>query len=515
MSESTTTADTFDVAIVGYGPVGALLASLLGRDGVRTVVLERDREIYRLPRAVHFDHEIMRIFQSVGIAGELADNTAPLEGCDFLNADRHILFRFDLSQEITHQGWRQDYMFHQPGLEAVLRASVAKREGVVVRLEHEVTDVDEHANHVALAVRDTVGGASSTIRATYVVGCDGANSFVRKRAGLQLTDLQFDEPWLVVDATIDKPRRDLGLSGPMIQFCDPARPVTFVPVVGPHVRWEFMLRPGETKEEMLRPDRVEELISRWVDPHQVKVIRSAVYDFHALVAREWNTRRVFLAGDSAHQMPPFLGQGMCSGIRDAANLAWKLKLVLRGGAAESILATYQSERDPHVRSIIEIAIAMGRVICTQDPAAAAARDAELLSRPQREPPVPGMPGLGQGLLQAGADLAGKLGLQARVRGPNGDPALLDDAVGPGFVLITTENPSSLREPARRVLAGTGTRLVIVDTHSDIDGAYRAWLQRHGCDAVLVRPDHVIFGAAGGSDACSRLLEELGRQLGGG
>jgi 3-(3-hydroxy-phenyl)propionate hydroxylase len=502
----------YDVAIVGYGPVGALLANLLGREGVGTVVLERDREIYRLPRAVHFDHEVMRIFQSVGIAGELVNDTAPLEGCDFLNADRQVLFRLGLSQEVTHQGWRQDYMFHQPGLEAVLRAAVSRHPAVSVRLEHEVTDLRESDDHVTLAVRDAVSGESGTIRARYVVGCDGANSIVRKRSGLTLTDLRFDEPWLVVDATIARPRRELGLSGPMIQFCDPARPVTFVPVVGPYIRWEFMLRPGETKEEMLRPERVDELIAKWVDPHQVKVIRTAVYDFHALVAKDWSTRRVLLAGDSAHQMPPFLGQGMCSGIRDASNLAWKLGLVIRGAASESILATYQSERDPHVRAIIDVAIAMGHVICTQDPAAAAARDAELLSRREREPPVPSMPGLGSGLLQAGSEAAGKLGLQARVRGDDGAPALLDDVVGPGFVLLVHGVVAPLSERALRVLEQTSARLVSIDAHFDVEGAYRAWFQRHACDAVLVRPDHVIFGTAVGEDAAPRLLEQLGEQL---
>jgi 3-(3-hydroxy-phenyl)propionate hydroxylase len=291
-------AEMYDIAIVGYGPVGALLADLLVRDGFRVVVFERDRDIYRLPRAVHFDHEIMRIFQSVGLAEDLLIDTAPLEGCDFLNADRKVLFSLGLEQGITHQGWRQDYMFHQPGLEAVLRASVAARESVTVHLEHEVTDVREQDDHVEVDARDAVRGDATTIQARYVVGCDGANSFVRKRAGLKLNDLEFDEPWLVVDAKIARSRQELGLPQLAIQLCDPARPVTFIPVAGPYIRWEFMLRPGESKEEMLRPEQVDELISKWTDPRRVEVIRMAVYDFHALLAKDWNTRRVFLAGDS-------------------------------------------------------------------------------------------------------------------------------------------------------------------------------------------------------------------------
>jgi hypothetical protein len=208
-------------------------------------------------------------------------------------------------------------------------------------------------------------------------------------------------------------------------------------------------------------------------------------------------------------MPPFLGQGMCSGIRDAANLAWKLSLVLRGAASESVLATYQTEREPHVRTIIEIAIATGRIICTQDPALAAARDADFLSRSEREPEVPAMPSLGKGLLQAGSDLAGKLGLQARVRGNDGAPALLDDVVGPGFVLLVRGRQRPFSDRAQHVLDRIHARMVPIDSDFDVDGAYGRWFERHACDAVLVRPDHVVFGAAAGDESASRLLEELG------
>lgn len=503
----------YDVAIVGYGPVGAVLANLLGRDGLRTVVFERDREIYRLPRAVHFDHEIMRIFQSIGLSEDLLPGTAPLAGCEFWNGERKVLFRFGFGQHTTHQGWRQDYMFHQPSLEAALRAAAARRSSVQTHVGWEVTRLEEREDHVALEAADLASGETRAIRARFVVGCDGANSFVRKRAGLALDDLEFDEPWLVADATIAKPRAELGLPVPAVQLCDPARPVTFVPVAGPYIRWEFMLRPGETREEMLRPEKVAELISAWTDPGEVGVIRTAVYDFHALLARQWNTRRVFLAGDSAHQMPPFLGQGMCSGIRDVANLAWKLGLVLRGAASEEILSTYAAERGPQVRAIIQVAIDMGRIICTQDAEAAAARDAGFLAQASRDTRPPELPAVGGGLLQPGSALAGKLGLQALVSGRGGSPQLLDDAVGPGFALLVraAESPP-LRPAARRLRDAIGVHVVPVSPAFDVDGAYAKWLDRNGCDAVLVRPDHLVFGAATGPGAASELLEQLGEAL---
>jgi 3-(3-hydroxy-phenyl)propionate hydroxylase len=508
-----------EVVVVGGGPVGALLAGLLGRDGLCTLLFEREREIHPLPRAVHFDHEIARILQSVGLPPDGLPDTAPIEGCEFWSAGRELLFRLPLEQGVTDQGWRRDTMFHQPALEAALRDAAARQGSVSLRLGHEVTELEEQGDHVALGVRDRASGATRRVRARFVVGCDGAGSFVRKRAGLPLDDLAFDEPWLVVDARTSKPPAELGLPVPLVQLCDPARPVTFVPVAGPWIRWEFMLLPGETREEMLRPERVAELISAWTDPRHVEVVRTAVYDFHALVAKRWGTRRIFLAGDAAHQTPPFLGQGLCAGLRDAANLAWKLRLVLRGAASEAILASYQSEREPHVRALIGVAIAMGRIICTLDPAVAATRDAQFLARSERAIPVPPLPRLGPGLFQPGSPAAGSLGLQARVRGRDGRPALLDDALGPGFALLArapaaaADGEAALSTAARRVLGSISGHLVAIEPAFDVDGAYAAWLDRLGCDAALVRPDHVVFGTASGPDAASALLEALGERLG--
>jgi 3-(3-hydroxy-phenyl)propionate hydroxylase len=505
-----------DVAIVGYGPVGAVLANLLGRDGLRVQAFERDREVYKLPRAVHFDHEIMRIFQSIGLRDTDFPDTAPILGYEFLNGDREVLFRYGIDLEVNHQGWKPDYMFHQPDLERVLRATAERRESVAVHLEHEVTRVEEKEGHVELEVRDLAaagGPASRTLRARFVVGCDGANSLVRKQAGLTLDDLEFDEPWLVVDATVEKPPVELGLPRTPTQLCDPARPVTYVPVAGPYIRWEFMLLPGETKEEMLRPERIAKLIAEWTDPAAVTVIRSAVYDFHALVANGWGTRRVFLAGDSAHQTPPFLGQGLCTGIRDAANLAWKLRLVLEREAPLALLDSYQPEREPQVRALIGIAVGMGKVICILDPAAAAARDADFLARSERNFDSPPFPPIGPGVRLAEGELAGGLGLQARVQRPGGEATLLDDAFGPGFALIARgPHAPELSAAARDVLARVGGALVCMGPDVDVDGAYARWLERNDCDAVLVRPDHVVFGSARGPDTASTLLEELGHHL---
>jgi 3-(3-hydroxy-phenyl)propionate hydroxylase len=524
----------FDVLISGYGPVGALLATLLGRRGIRTAVFERDREIYRLPRAVHFDHEIMRIFQSVGLKEEYLPETASILGYEFWTAERELLFRFPVGQELTQNGWRGDYMFHQPALEAALRSAAESNPSVEIFLEHEVTALAEDTDGVTLTVRDLRDGNMRNLRAAFVVGCDGANSCVRKLTGLTLEDLAFDEPWLVLDAKISKPLQELGLPSQPTQLCDPARPTTFIPVAGPYIRWEFMLRPGEDREEVVRPENLDRMLAEWTDPAELEVIRTAVYDFHALVAERWNTRRVFLAGDAAHQTPPFLGQGMCAGMRDAANLAWKLALVLRGMASPKIFASYQEERSPHARQIIEIAVNLGRIICTQDPEVAKARVAQWLGLPSRDLETPSFPHIEKGLLcsgvdASGAELAGRPGLQARVRSSGGSTSRLDDVIGPGFALLAGgATAPELSAAARRSLEAVGGVIAWIPPSGggsasdsslplhrleDVDGAYAAWFADCGCDAVLVRPDHVVYGAGSGPDAASQLLEDLAVQLG--
>jgi 3-(3-hydroxy-phenyl)propionate hydroxylase len=274
-----------------------------------------------------------------------------------------------------------------------------------------------------------------------------------------------------------------------------------------------MLRPGEDKQSMLDRARVRDLIGGWIDADRVELIRSAVYDFHALVAKDWSTRRVFLAGDSAHQTPPFLGQGMCAGMRDAANLGWKLAMVLGGTASPRILQSYQPEREPHVRGVIETAIAMGRIICTLDPDAAQARDASWLARSDRLLSAPELPGIRTGIVFRDNPMSGTLGLQARIRDESGRIALLDDVVGPGFTLLQRSHGASpLCPEARAFFERIGGKSIEIGPEMDVDRAYARWFDEHGCDAVLVRPDHQVFGAACGDAAGSDLIDSLAAQI---
>jgi 3-(3-hydroxy-phenyl)propionate hydroxylase len=446
-----------DVAIVGCGPVGAVLGNLLGGLGVRVAIVERETEVYRLPRAVHFDGEIMRVFQSIGLAEAIAPCSAPITGMDFVDASGTRLMGYVAPPGVGPSGWASDYMFHQPDLERALREALDRYPEVELRLGTEVRALAPQDDHVEVVLPAT------TIRATYVVGTDGARSLTRAAIGSTLDDYGFDQPWLVVDAVR---RRPLDLPTAVVQYCDPARPATFVPPGGPHCRWELMVLPGEDEQELLDPGRVADLLAPWIAPDDVEITRAAVYTFHALVAREWRRDRLLLAGDSAHQMPPFLGQGMCAGIRDAANLAWKLAAVLQDGAPDRLLDTYQSEREPHVRAVIESAVAAGSIIQTTDPGLAHDRDELLRADGGAEPPELALPPLGPGVHRsAGVPLPQCDGSDARL--------------GPGPTLVA----------ARPV----GIDGVVVLPH------LADWLSARDADVALVRPDRYVFGTAALAD----------------
>jgi len=382
-----------DVAIVGYGPVGAVLANLLGQAGLDVVVVEPTLDVYHLPRAAHFDDEAMRVFQGIGLAEAVLPHTTPVLGMDFVTADGEVLFGFSSEDRPKRHGWEAGYMFHQPGLERTLREGVERFPAVEVRLGHEVVGLTQTGDVVTLAVRELATGTDTGVRARYAVGCDGARSFVRRALGIDLDDQGFDQPWLVVDTLL---RDDATCSLPerVLQICDPARPATFVPNAGRHRRWELMAM-GETPEELLEPATIARLLAPWVTVgRDVDIERAAVYSFHALLATEWRRGRVLLAGDAAHQMPPFLGQGMCSGIRDAANLAWKLAMVLDGRASDQLLDTYQPEREPHVRAITELAVTLGGILQTTDTEVAKARDEGFRTGGGHGPPEAALPPLG-------------------------------------------------------------------------------------------------------------------------
>jgi 2-polyprenyl-6-methoxyphenol hydroxylase-like FAD-dependent oxidoreductase len=495
--------EIFDVAIVGYGPVGAALAILLGQLGRRVLVLERHLKPYPLPRAVHYDHEAARILQACGVAERCSKIVEPAEIYEFQNAERRPLIRFGrIGNGVS--GWPQSSMFSQPDLEAVLFDRVEEIPEITVRRGASVVDVVDDGDQVVVHLE---GGDAA--RAGYVVGCDGANSIVRQRTGIPITDRAFFYDWLVVDVVFNEPRVFDPLN---VQICDPARPTTVVSGGPGRRRWEFMALPGESIEFLNDEATAWRLLEPWDARADNAVLeKHAVYRFQARWVEEWRLGRVLLAGDAAHQTPPFAGQGLCTGLRDAANLAWKLDLVVRGLAPNALLDTYGRERGPHAEAVIELAMDMGKLICVADAAEAAARDEAFLATYDGSvTDVPPFPVITDGVVLPGAPGAGELFIQGDVDSPNGRKRF-DDAVGAGFRLITTAEPI-LDPDTREWFAGVGGLVVALGCGDsklvDADAAYRSWLADHIAVAVLQRPDFAVFGTAATPSDITPLLRAL-------
>jgi 3-(3-hydroxy-phenyl)propionate hydroxylase len=453
------------------------------------VVLERDAEVFPLPRAVQIDHEGLRILQEIGCADEILAHSVLNDGLDFLTADRRTLMSATVPP-LAPTGWPSSVFFHQPTFESVLRSTV-EAGGVEVRLGSGVEAVDQDDEGVEVRLAD--GG---TLRARFVVGCDGARSMTRKAIGTGLVDTGFEESWLVVDLVVtgDVP----GLPTRCLQICDPARPHTRVPMPEPRFRFEFMLLPGETEEEIRRVDTIDELMSAWIDPRLVEVERSAVYTFHGLVASTWRDRRVLLAGDAAHQTPPFLGQGMCAGLRDAANLAWKLAAVIVGASPDALLDTYQVEREPHAQAVIDAAVGFGQLICLTDVDAARQRDDALLADYSGESTAPDfIPALLEG--PAIGPGGGRLSPQPRVMGE-----FLDDRVGTSFLLATTDP----LDPASPTARWWSERAVLLDAAST--PVLRELLE--GFEACVIRPDRYVMARGGVDEVTAFAVAALGSSL---
>lgn len=470
----------FDVGIVGYGPVGAMLANLLGQHGLTVALFEREGAHYALPRAAHFDGEIMRVFQAAGLADELLPQLRVNAGMRFVDAAGAVLIDWPRPQEIGPQGWHPSYRFHQPDIEAVLRRGVRRFAGHREMFRTDVFALEQDADGVLVRYEDLTRGAYTAVRCNWVVGCDGARSTVRRFMDVALDDLGSHERWLVIDVIMHALSERL--SDFTLQVCDPRRPTTVARGVGMRRRWEFMLMPGDNPATITCPEQVWRLLERWIGPDDAEIERAAVYMFHAVSAQDWRRGRLLLAGDAAHQMPPFLGQGLCSGMRDAANLAWKLAAVVRGRAGPDLLDSYETERAPHTRAYIEQAVRLGGLVQLTDPEKVARRDRDMAMNPQLMASI--TPRLGSGLHGGAVAPAGTLAPQPRLR----DGRLMDDAVGQRFGVITAT--SLWNEMTPEDLDGLDDSVLAV-----LPGEGQDWLRDLGASAIVVRPDRYVLGSA--------------------
>ena len=485
--------ESVPVVIVGAGPTGIAAATLLAQYGVRCLVLERWDDVYPQPRAVHLDDEVRRIVARLGISDEFAAISRPATGLRLLSPEFDVLAQFHRDPTESVHGFPQANMFDQPEFEALLRRNLKNYPAATIRGNCEVTKIDQtELGRVRVTYADRATGDGHIIDAGYVLGCDGANSVVRSSIGTAMHDLRFEQRWLVIDLATDI---ELDQWDGVHQVCSPERAATYMRIGTTRYRWEFRLLPGETADDYRSCAALRGLISPWIGhvaDANLELVRVAEYTFRAQLANRWRDRKVFLLGDAAHLTPPFVGQGMGAGLRDAMNLAWKLAGVLDGTLTDSILDTYQQERRPHARMLIGLALGMGWSMTAGGRVGDAIRRTVI-------PRLHLIPGMRTRIVNSRTPALRRSALVVKSHRPRQlagalcpNPVLpqgvrLDTVLGNGFgVIATTEFTAQQREQLRQ----RGATALTAERTSKIG----LWLQHAGATAAIVRPDRTVMQA---------------------
>lgn len=501
-----------DVLVVGMGPVGLLLALLLGRRGVRVLAVDAAPEPYLLPRAAVVDDEVLRIFQRAGVADEVLADCQVQEQVSFVTArGRKIAIMRPVDGVEGHPPL---VSINQPALERTIAAAIDDVPGVEMRRGCALERFEQDADGVTATLR-SVGGEPETVRARWLVGCDGSASLVRRLLGVEFGGSTYSQRWLVVDVLVDRPLASV--PHPHF-FGDWQRPTVSLPMSPGRHRWEWMIHPGEDPGPFLDRASIDQRIKPWLDGEEAELERAVVYTFHARMASRWRDGRVFLAGDAAHVTPPFAGQGFSSGARDAANLAWKLEDVL-AGAPDALLGTYEAERRPHVRAMTKLAMRLGGFVQTANRSVAAIRDAYLTAMDvsganewlqSRIKPVPAY---GDGAFaEKPHPFPPKRGVGSQFPQPTvhvgAERMLLDEALGAGWRGIASDAAAAEALGAE----GLDVRLLGRDL-DDVGGEIAAWLTRFDADWVVLRPDRFVFALGAEEADVPEALAELHRRVG--
>lgn len=509
MNDTVTTTEPVPVVIVGAGPTGVAAATLLADYGIPCLVLDRWEAVYPQPRAVHLDDEINRLVARLDVADEFAAISRPALGLRLLDSDLRVLAEFHRDTAESVHGFPKANMFDQPEFEALLRTNLTTRSAVTLRGNCEVTDVTQlESGRVRVTFIDRDTGDESVVDAAYALGCDGANSIVRSSIGVAMEDLRFEQRWLVVDVITNA---ELNQWDGVHQVCDPVRAATYMRIGPARYRWEFRLLPDETADEYGTIAALRGLIRPWVndtDDDDLELVRVTEYTFRAQIADRWRDRNVFLVGDAAHLTPPFIGQGMGAGLRDAMNLIWKLAGVIHGDLSAQVLDTYEQERKPHARTMIGLALAMGWAMT------AGGRFGDVIRRAVA-PRLHLVPGMRERIVDGSTPALRRNPLVVKGRGPRQlagtlcpNPVLasghrLDAVLGNGFAVITTSRPPASQ---RATVEQRGAVVVVAEPGGELE----RWLRRGHATAAIVRPDRTVMMAGRDSSKLYAAVPEFSR-----
>ena len=495
----------FDVAVIGLGPAGSLIALLLESYGLKVLAIDKDQDIYSLPRAVTISDQGLRIAQAACIEDIYLSNSTELGGAGFVDEDLEMIGgALDLKGVVTSNGWMPSRMFHQPLTDKAIRENLQKTTATIL-LEHELIDIKDQTTHINVSIRDLKNDLDLQFTSRYLIGSDGGSSTVRKLLEISQEDLNYNRDWVVVDVELKGENR---LDDKALQICDPKRLCTYIPSHLPYRRWEFIINKGEDKKEFLMDEKINSLISRWLKPSEYRIIRKAVYQFHSVIAKEFSKGRCFLIGDAAHQNPPFMGEGMMSGYRDAMNLSWKIALIIKNNFNNNLLTTYEKERKPHAQFVVENSAGIGELM----EAYAEAEDPNQVSEDLVAKGYGSfiLPNLDKGLFYGGkaneSMNAGQLFPQPVIYKNDQVVRREDKILGNGFALIS-KNKILLNKRDEKFLHSLGCNFIVLEDQF-IKQSY--WLNRvMELDGVyLIRPDKYIYGCTTNKVSLEELIEDL-------
>ena len=499
----------FDAIIVGLGPVGSFMALLLENQGLEVLAIDKDKDIYNLPRAVSVSDQGLRMAQSIGLEDIYLDNSSLLGGAGFVDKNLNFIGQsIDFKSIITPNAWPPMRLFHQPFTDKAIREKLIKSNCSVL-LEHKLVDIKNHKDQVEILVEDINNNKISEYKGSYLIGADGGSSKVRKSLDINQEDLDYNRDWIVIDVKLNGEKN---LDDRAMQICDPERLGTYIPAHPPFKRWEFLILNEEDKIEITKDSKIHELLSPWLEPNEYEIIRKAIYQFHSVLSEEFCKGNCFLLGDAAHQNSPFMGEGMMSGYRDATNLAWKIALIINKGIHKNLLNTYQTERKPHAKFVVENSAGIGELMeayaATEDPNTV---PKELVAKGYGSFVLPN---LQEGLFYKGkADEttgAGQLFPQPIKIKEGVISERLDSLLGNGFAFVSKKQ-IVLKQEDHNFMSLLDTSMVVLDQDLlDQNFWLTAFLDLG--EIFLIRPDKNVFGSTSDKVSLEDLINDLRNQI---